>query len=434
LTQTQNSGELRRSRYNFFARVNEGIVGYNARTGVFALLAEDIYSQLVGDSLIWEIRDKQDLVEAGFLYYGDEVEKIKARFSKTRVSSRKDKEFSLTIAPTLKCNRKCDYCYQEKGRTNRTMAPRVQKATLSFASRLLALGYRGLHCTWYGGEPLLAKETVCEMSTKLKRLVEKVSGRAEMSIITNGTLLSVDTAKALARSGVSRAQVTFDSLADNGINKRGVLNEEGEPSVILKNIIRAKGLIGFSIRINVTANNHNEIPQIIKILKRNKLDELCYFARVSDSNGGYSNSISLPKFAELERQVLFRYGKNLRLTLRKLTPRSQFCAATSGNLFVIDPEGYISRCWHDVDTPSEAIGHVTELKTDFSDSAINRIWMNYSPFENEECHSCKVLPLCLGGCARLVLLSDYKTRPCESIREQIQSSVERVAKHLEIRT
>lgn len=159
---------LKRSRYNFFVDRADGVLAYNARTGVFALLAPNVADILRDDSLPLELADEQDLVEMGFLHDGREVEQIAARFAEQRQLRT---PLHVTLLPTLACNLRCPYCFQKESRSARVMSRSTQKATLHCLSRWVAAGRSQVLITWFGGEPLLCKDIVLGMSTELHRVM-----------------------------------------------------------------------------------------------------------------------------------------------------------------------------------------------------------------------------------------------------------------------
>src|SRR6266571_796919 len=95
---------LERSRYNCFVDRPDGVMGYNARTGTFALLSPDIAHMLRSDRPVAETADTPSLLEMGFLHRGDEYEQIVATYQNGKSTGQ---ALGLTIAPTLACNRSC---------------------------------------------------------------------------------------------------------------------------------------------------------------------------------------------------------------------------------------------------------------------------------------------------------------------------------------
>jgi uncharacterized protein len=114
----------------------------------------------------------------------------------------------------------------------------------------------------------------------------------------------------------------------------------------------------------------------------------------------------------------------------KLTPKRHFCSATSGSMFVIDADGDISRCWESAGVKADSIGNVLTQERAKKERAVDAKWEAYRPFAYSACASCRVLPLCMGGCSYPRVIMDASNAECTSIRHQIEFCVEEVAKRL----
>jgi uncharacterized protein len=452
---------LQRSRYNYFVKRQEGVIGYNARTGTFALLSQHIAELLQGNEPIKEVRNEQEFVSMGFLHYGDEVKQIISKFENAR---HKKNILNFTILPTLACNFSCDYCFQGDHQHGQFMSPETQAATMRYIQSLIVEERRVFDCTWFGGEPLLAKETVINMSHQLNNLADAVSGHLPgMQIITNGILLNPNTARELSEAGIDSAQVSFDSLVFKSSKKRGVMDTAGEPSIILRNIIAAGEHLKVRVRINVSAENLAEVPQIIAFLSKHGISNV-YAERIfahesefgltnnSDCTSGtcggcgvqetlktqFSSGLSRSDYASFEKKHFFNRlldrPEALKDLVNKLVPKTHVCGATLGNMHVIDPAGYVSRCWHSAGSPSEAMGNIHDMNIFIDSLNIAQRWQDFSPFAYPACENCNVLPLCMGGCSHPRVFMDATEPPCDSIKQQIQFCVDQVGEIIQVPT
>lgn len=410
--------QLTRSRYNYFVDRPDGIMGYNARTGTFALLASDIAAALRGDGSIKGIRDEEKLVEMGFLHSGNELDLVTTRFHAAR---QHESALSLTLTPTLACNFRCDYCYQNSYREDKVMSSEVQKAMVHYVAELVKSGRKQVSLFWYGGEPLLVKDLVLRLTTRLRSTIDAAGGILQsVSIITNGTLLDEATARDLADVGVAFAQVSIDSLYYVHGTKRGAINQDGTPSIILSNLLHAQQHLKVTIRVNVAPSNKDDLPGIINTLDQYDLSEDYYLARVHAIGQGAEpdhqevtseptrfslpiipnnqDLLSRPEYARLEIAEWLMRPEGLQSMIEKLTPReSHYCAATDGSLHLVDPAGYISRCWMSAGKQSESIGNVRSPVEAASSDSVSERWLGYTPLAYPSCQTCKVLPLCIGA-------------------------------------
>lgn len=111
----------------------------------------------------------------------------------------------LRLSVTDRCNCRCAYCMPEAG-----VVPCSHEDVCSFeelvriVEAMVSLGVRKVRLT--GGEPLVRRDVV-----ELARMVAAVPGVEELAMTTNATLLA-PLASALREAGVSRLNVSLDSL------------------------------------------------------------------------------------------------------------------------------------------------------------------------------------------------------------------------------
>jgi len=119
----------------------------------------------------------------------------------------------LRISVTDRCNFRCSYCMPKEifGAGYRFMH---RKELLSFEEIarfcriMVGMGVKKIRLT--GGEPLLRHGL--EM---LVEMLAGIEGLADLSLTTNGSLLSESRAKALKAAGLKRVTVSLDALDDN---------------------------------------------------------------------------------------------------------------------------------------------------------------------------------------------------------------------------
>lgn len=115
----------------------------------------------------------------------------------------------LRISVTDRCNFRCTYC-MPKEIFSRDYEFLARDLLLSFeeitqvATAFAAIGVSKLRLT--GGEPLMRKGI-----EKLIASLQSITGIAEVTLTTNGSLLARDAAK-LAAAGLDRVTVSLDSI------------------------------------------------------------------------------------------------------------------------------------------------------------------------------------------------------------------------------
>lgn len=196
------------SKYNTLFTRESVYLFYNSLSNAFVELSKDYYDQLMqyrpGEPV--DIADKElgaQLIRMKALVDDDEYEIRKIRFTNTARRFGKD-SLSLTINPTLACNFRCPYCFEE-GHPVTRMTDETEDKVVKFIS---GFDPKRLSVTWFGGEPLLEFNRIKSLTEKFKSLGIPYHA----SIITNGYLLNEETARQFAGLNISSAQVTLDGV------------------------------------------------------------------------------------------------------------------------------------------------------------------------------------------------------------------------------
>jgi uncharacterized protein len=192
----------------------------------------------------------------------DEVAALRVRSNRARFDRT---TFGLTILPTLDCNFRCTYCYETRKRSR--MTTETADAVLALAEKSLS-GISRLSVTWYGGEPLLERETVLKTQGAIRRLAQEAKVPVKTLIVTNGYLLTEETARELKELGVGSAQVTIDGPKEVHDRRRSLANGDGTYDVIVRNITRASEHLGIGLRINVDRGNSSAVADWLPELSR----------------------------------------------------------------------------------------------------------------------------------------------------------------------
>lgn len=397
---------MKSSRFNLFFRLDNGrVVGYNSRTGSFLSLTEPCYEAVrhgISGSLDRvSVAMQALLAEFGFAVPDemDELLLIRHQIMEARYSRN---ALGITIAPTLACNLRCVYCYEQGVLREGVMSPEVEQALLGYLeSNVPPSG--ALHISWYGGEPLLYPEIVCRVSEAAKRIADSKNTRFSVSMVTNGTLLTQGVLDALSSLGGGSIQVTLDGPKRiNDARKPFATGHGSSFDRILGNLTNLS-FRGFhvAIRCNIDKTNQESALMLLDELRdlRGKgfsaypapvlhwpsmackdLPEVCY---------------SEQEFAPIRRQFE-RKAMNLELgTISRPVPKRHYCGADMAHNFTLGPDGALFKCWNHIGCEDLAVGNIL-----YGHMVPNPIkdWTLYDPTKDEDCSLCSVLPLCLGGC------------------------------------
>ena len=172
---------------------------------------------------------------------------------------------NLTIAPTIQCNLRCPYCFEETKPLGFMSLETIDALQHFVSEHTYAKTYS---ITWFGGEPLLALPQMRTIIEKLQEIEDKsLQGHG---IITNGTLLNDDAIKLFQNYPLGSIQITLDGNQEQHDSKRFHASGKGSFDIILRNVdnaIKALPDTMFSFRINVDNTNCHSYIEVANMLK-----------------------------------------------------------------------------------------------------------------------------------------------------------------------
>ncbi len=392
------------SNYNFYFEFdNKRKLLYNSFTNSMALMESDKYEQLVNfnekKEQIPDAKLLEDLKMGGFIIEDNysEFDEIKLRMLSGRFDT---SSLGLTIAPTSDCNFRCVYCYEKDVIKEQNMSEEIQENIIEFVE-----GYAGsiknLQVTWYGGEPLMALDTIEKLSRKFIEICDKNNIIYNAGMITNGYLLNRNDIELLNDLKVDFYQITIDGNKETHNQRRPLKGGEETFDGILKNIEECFDILpNVALRINVDRNNINGGDEIIAILQeKNLLSKIKpYLGKVTNDNDNPSlcnSCYTSNEFALEDLNFNIRNTELLGWNTKYPDLKMNFCGADSVNSFVINSDGMIYKCWNDIGIESKAVGNIKDNIRRNTD-----VLYSYMLFEpaKDKCVKCKVLPNCMGGC------------------------------------
>lgn len=423
------------SYYNIDEKFENFHIIFNTKTSAVIKINNEVYQQI--QDLITHDLDKiidnnlALLTDKGFLVSAETNEflEIKERYLKNFYDKNR---LNLTILPAEYCNLTCPYCfiYNYAGCF---LNEKLEKDIINFVKkRILTRDIKKpfyARINWYGGEPLLGKDKILNMMKEIKSFIDLQNTQnsdkhifLESSIITNGVLLSPDLFINLLRCGVNIFQITFDGGKKYHDKTRCDKKGNGSFDTILHNLKLIKKLplndkFIFSIRINFMKNSLNSIYPLIDLLadiigsdKRFMIycRPVYNFETSRDSIETVESEIfsieeGLKVQKELSEYISEKTNSSTKHSLLdSLLPytRQSWCFEDNDYSFIVGANGNIYKCDTLIGDQKFSIG---TLKN--GDIAINNndsFWIK-NIFELEEfknCLSCKLLPICFGGCKR----------------------------------
>jgi uncharacterized protein len=399
------------SRYNITVPLKHGRrIVYNSLTQAMAVWeASDVagFDKIcAGEADSVDRKTYKDLLRGGFIVPEDvdELEVLQKIYNAARYNTQ---SVIMTIAPTMACNFGCDYCFQGQDKPHETMGQAVQDAIVNMIDRA-APSLKSIGVTWYGGEPLIRRNVIEVLSDRLIETCKRKGLKYVASVVTNGYLLSLETAKSLAKRGVTWIQITLDGTPEYHDSRRYLLGGQGSFERIIANLKAIVDVvpIAFSIRVNIDDRNHRDIHALLEYIAAQGLSHKknlnVYFAPVEATTEGCrvveDVTMSKMSYGKLEAD-LYAHGHKLGLIPLPFPPRFHgSCGAVRPSSIVILPTGELHKCWDTVSWPEKSVGTIFDLPALVKNELMQK-WLKWTPFDNATCKNCKILPNCSGACA-----------------------------------
>lgn len=163
----------------------------------------------------------------------------------------------LRVSVTDRCNLRCEYCMPPEGIELKGHGDMLTyEEIVSIVGAAVGLGIGKVRLT--GGEPLVRKGI-----DSLVRLLREIDGIEEVSMTTNGILLTPDMAVRLKDAGLDRLNISLDSLDPARYRE---LTRCGEVADVLRGIEAAKaaGFEGTKVNMVVSLPGSREDVEMMK--------------------------------------------------------------------------------------------------------------------------------------------------------------------------
>ncbi len=417
---------MKKSEYNLYHKDNKNnLIVYNTISGGILLLEPEygtILENLNHSFLPGEILD-EDLfnnLKIGGMIVDNDVDELSAILLKNKIMRYSTISAHYTIAPTLDCNFRCPYCYeniQDKSYMTSDVINSIKKKFLSDKQV-----YKSLNIIWYGGEPLLAFKQIEDLS---KYAIECFGEEYSASIVTNGFLLNENIIKKLDDLHISDIQITIDGPPKIHNSRRCLPNGGDTFFTIISNIenlLKLNNKINISIRINVDKSNIDDINELVTFFESLEFrDRINYYLAPVDNINDTTDDMICFSGSEFAKEELGIMMNDTTVINDYDFPSVNYgiCGAVSTNSIIIDPCGYLYRCWDDIGNRNESSGRIDDDNSIIRHNSLK--WLNYNIDDDKSCMKCKFLPLCMGGCPNYFI--KCKDRKCIPLKYNFEDSM-----------
>ncbi len=369
-----------------------------------------------------------DLVLAEFLVPQSEDE-LRTILARNAATSKNETTLYRVLHPTAWCQLGCRYCGQTHAR-RRLSEPRQQAILDRIHEKLSTKSTRRtLKICWFGAEPLAGLNVIRQLTPGLQRLAtsHEVDYRAKM--VTNGLALTHQIASELCGVlGVRHIEVTLDGTAD--FHDRRRQTKKGEPTFrrIYTNVrdlaLRDDFEVELTIRCNVDFTNRaGVIPLIRRLAEDGLASRIAGFYCAPIHPWGNDADRGAPTKEEYAAWEIETFIEMIRLGFRvSLVPtrRPINCLLFMPDAEVIDADGMIFNCTETSYVSSylriPGVPSSNEYATgNLEDGELPRRRYRLETFYDRvsagefPCGSCRILPVCGGGCPKLWF---EKCQPC----------------------
>jgi uncharacterized protein len=216
----------------------------------------------------------------------------------------------LILLPTEKCNFRCTYCYEdfELGK----MSEETQRAIELFIDKRME-GLELLKFSWFGGEPLVAKDVVLRLSRYAKQKCDEHGVKFQGGLTTNAYVLD----QALARELISLNQDFFQITLDGWKEAHDLLRQRadgrGTFDVIWQNLLGLKALdlkFEVCVRIHVRRDNIENLEILMREYAKEFFDDKRFrldfqHLRNMGGDGGKTieNVVTLQELNQIEKKL-----------------------------------------------------------------------------------------------------------------------------------
>lgn len=396
---------------------------YNAVTDKFVLYRKELDFDRQTDLDVLQNTSKQfyEQLESGGIIIPDDKDETAEVVKKGLEYCKNDKEYYLIINPTLNCNFRCWYCYEDhSGR--KKMLPETVASVNKMIDRLCEKQQiEFLHLSFFGGEPLLYYlDTVKPVIEHVENLRNEHGLEYSIHFTTNGYLVTDHLLEDLRKVHAHVSfQITLDGNKEEHDKVRKSASGAGSYDRILTNIkkILEKGF-HVGLRLNYSSKNVASMGQVLKDI---------------EPLSGYGKSLLTIDFQRVwQDEAVEATNELLQKTLADFRSKFQFvgdffnridsyrnpCYGDLENECVINYDGGIYKCTARDFTEERRIGNL------LSDGSIclvnpNQIKLRRcAKFNKQVCQSCRIFPLCGGGCAQTASESKECCTLCKSEEEK----------------
>lgn len=393
------------SRYNSIINLNDNFsILYNAVSDKFMVLTVNAHQQLKTNTAntlrSYNPKLYEQMLEIGAIIDENthELDAI-SHFIKERCED--DTTFQLHVNPTVDCNFRCWYCYENHLKGTKMDGETLDSIKL-FSNQIFEqhLQLRNFNLSFFGGEPLMYFDHIA------RPLIEYIGNLCQHGEIdfqthftSNGYLLNNRIFDFLKGRNNS-FQITLDGAKNYHDKIRFTRIGNGSFETIVRNIKRLAEIENHVLlRINYTKENAESVKDIVQSFHgmpvRHRKFVKIDFQRVWQD---LRNKERVEETAEAinDAIVLFR-NEGFHVSTHRVQNNAMYpCYGDKRNYVLINYNGDVYNCTARDFTKQNRTGHLN--KKGIIEWSIDIDGRYAKKFSKPICHRCRIAPICGGGC------------------------------------
>lgn len=359
-----------------------------------------------------------ELVKYKILNHSEEDDEKVLQFVRSRIP---DPAINVCyMIMSEQCNLACKYCFLGNNdsckRSNfnlENMSKDTADKAIDFFVRQIKLSGLDLEenkpvIIFYGGEPLVNYPILEYVAEKINSMrdTEKCIKNIEMSMVSNGLLLTEERALRLKELGVAIA-ISVDGFTEEANSMRVDIAGNNVFPKILKTLDMCKN-IGADVSLSVTLSEETikDTKYILKLVDNYGIKSFGFNIMMSDENfivpQEYNEAAAqfiIDEFVELRKRGI--YEDRIMRKVKSFSKAQVYfsdCAATGGGQIVISPSGQVGICHGCLHNKQYFVSNVDDVNFDATKHNDFIEWSQLTPINKEECLDCPALGICGGGC------------------------------------
>ena len=397
------------SLYTAIVKADGGTILHNTFMGAVALIPNAKAIDVPGifqEGIVEDDQTSADLTELcrqGF-FVPEDLDERKV-VSDLLQKERESAPFNLIILPHENCNFRCTYCYESfrRGKMTRSVV-----AGLKLLVRRQIKQSPGLAVAWFGGEPLLGQDVICELSESFISDCEQAGVPYSSHMTTNGYLLTPDVVDSLIKHRVTQFQVTLDGPQATHDRTRTRAGGGSTYRHIINNLTQMRDSphpFQMTIRVNFSPES---IPLMDEFLAEtsglfaNDSRFSAYFRPIGKWGGPNDAKLDTCEFHEAADEKARLILRNLdyefanALVKNALRSHGTVCYAAKDSSIVVGADGTLYKCTLAFEDPRNQVGRLGEDGNLQIDEARWNRWVNTDGLDTSGCVRCPFLPSCQG--------------------------------------